>query len=54
VSAGVSIGLFMLAHSNEFGVGRGKALGAFMLTSLCSSAAYLVLAAGFAWVAGVI
>jgi hypothetical protein len=35
-------------------VGRGKALGAFILTSLCSSVVYLALAAGFAWVAGVI
>jgi hypothetical protein len=54
VSAGVSIGLFMLMHSKDMGAGRGKALGAFILTSLCSSVVYLALAAGFAWVAGVI
>ncbi len=54
ISAGVSIGYFILMHSKRLGVGRSKALMAFVLTSLCSSAAYLALAAGFAFLAGAI
>jgi hypothetical protein len=54
VSTGVCIGFFMLVHSKRLGVGRGKGFAAFILTSLCSSAVYLALAAGFAWAVGMI
>lgn len=47
VGVGISIGFFMLIHSKRLGVARGKALSAFVLTSLSGSAAYLILAVGF-------
>ncbi len=49
LGAGISIGIFMLIHSKRLGASRGKALRAFLLTSLCGSAAYLVLAVGFGY-----
>jgi len=49
LGAGISIGLFTLIHSKKLEVSRGKAIRAFILTSLCSSAAYLVLAVAFAF-----
>jgi len=54
LSAGVSIGFFLLVHRDKLGVGRGKAFTAFILTSLSSSAAYLILAVGFAFLVGAI
>jgi hypothetical protein len=54
LSAAVSIGFFMLVHRNRLGVGRGKAFTAFILTSLSSSAVYMLLALGFAFLVGAI
>ncbi len=54
LSVGISIGFFMLVHSKRMGVARGKAFTAFILTSLCSSAAYMALAVGFAFLVGII
>jgi hypothetical protein len=54
VSAGVCTGFFMLVHRDRLGVPRGKAFLAFILTSLVSSAVYLALAAGFAYLVGAI
>ena len=54
ISAGVSTGLFMLLHSKRLGVTRGKAFSAFVLTSLSGSAAYLLLAVGFAFIVNAI
>ena len=48
VGGGISIGFFALFHGRRLGVSRGKAIRAFVLTSLSSSAAYLVLAVVFA------
>jgi hypothetical protein len=45
---GISIGLFALIHGGHLGVSTGRAIRAFVLTSLCGSAAYLVLALAFA------
>jgi hypothetical protein len=52
VLGGAIIGIFSLAHGGRLGVSRGKAIGAFVLTSLCSNAVYLLLAVGFAWFVG--
>jgi hypothetical protein len=49
VLGGAIIGIFSLIHGNRLGVSRGRAIGAFILTSLCSNAVYLLLAVGFAW-----
>jgi hypothetical protein len=49
VLGGAIIGIFTLIHGNRLGVSRGRAIGAFVLTSLCSNAFYLLLAVGFAW-----
>jgi hypothetical protein len=54
VSAGVSIGFFMLVHRKRLGVSPGKAFAAFILTSLSSSAVYMLLAVGFAFLVGAI
>jgi hypothetical protein len=54
VSVGISTGVFMLIHRKRLGVSPGKAFGAFVLTSLCGSAAYLILAVGFAFLVGAI
>ena len=54
IGAGISIGIFMLVHSKRLGVTRGKALSAFILTSLCGSAAYLLLAVGFGFLVSAI
>jgi hypothetical protein len=54
VGVGVSIGFFMLIHSKRMGVSRGRALSAFVLTSLCGSAAYLILAVGFGFLVNAI
>ncbi len=50
----VSIGFFYLIHGKRLGVSPGKAIGAFILASLSSSAAYLGLAALFAFIVNVI
>ncbi len=47
--AGVSIGAFVLLHAKKLGDNRSRAIGAFLLTSLCGSAVYLLLATGFAY-----
>jgi hypothetical protein len=49
VLGGAIIGIFSLIHGDRLGVSRGRAIGAFILTSLCSNAFYLLLAVGFAW-----
>jgi hypothetical protein len=54
VSAGVSIGFFLLVHRKRLGVRPGKAFGAFILTSLSSSAVYMLLAVGFAFLVGAV
>jgi hypothetical protein len=54
VLGGAVIGLFWALHSGHLGVNRGRAIGAFVLTSLCGSAAYLVLAVIFARIINVI
>ena len=54
LSAGVSIGFFMIVHRDRLGVRRGKAFLAFILTAFSSSAVYLALAAGFAFLVGAI
>jgi hypothetical protein len=54
VLGGGIIGLFWGIHSRHLGVSQGKALLAFILTSLCGSAAYLVLAVVFAEIIRVI
>jgi len=54
IGAGVSIGFFALIHGKKFGVSRGKAISAFVLTSLGGSAAYLLLAVGFAFLVNAI
>jgi len=48
IGGGVTIGFFALIHGKRLGVSRGKAMKAFIFTSLASSAAYLVLAVVFA------
>jgi hypothetical protein len=52
VLGGAIIVIFSLIHGGRLGVSRGRAIGAFVLTSLCSNAVYLLLAAGFAWFLG--
>lgn len=54
IGGGISIGLFALIHSRKLGVSRGKAIRAFIFTSLSGSAAYLVLAVAFAWIVNAI
>ncbi len=54
ILGGAIIGLFAIIHGNKMGVRRGRAIGAFVLTSLCGSAAYLVLAVAFAKIINVI
>jgi hypothetical protein len=54
VLGGAIIGLFALIHGNRMGVRRSRAVGAFVLTSLCGSAAYLALALAFAKIINVI
>jgi hypothetical protein len=54
VLGGLIIGIFALIHGGRLGVSRGRAIGAFVLTSLCSNAVYLLLASGFAWFLGAI
>lgn len=49
VMGGLNIGLFSLIHGGRLGVSREKAIGAFLLTSLCSNMVYILLAAGFAF-----
>ena len=51
---GMAILIFWLAHAGRIGISRKRALGAFVLTGLVSSAAYLGLAMGFAWMSGII
>jgi hypothetical protein len=48
IMGGAIIGLFAAMHGDKLGVSRGKAVAAFVLTSLCGSAAYLALALAFA------
>jgi len=48
------IGFFTSIHGKKLGVRRSRAVGAFVLTSLCGSAAYLVLALAFAKIINVI
>jgi hypothetical protein len=48
IGGGVTIGFFTLIHGKRLGVSRGKAIRAFIFTSLAGSAAYLVLAVVFA------
>lgn len=54
ILGGASIGFYALIHSGRLGVSRGKAIRAYILTSLISSAGYLVLAVGFAKLVGII
>jgi hypothetical protein len=54
IGGGVSIGLFSVIHGRHLGVSEGKAIRAFIFTSLSGSAAYLVLAVAFAWVVNAI
>jgi hypothetical protein len=54
VLGGGIIGLFWGIHSGHLGVSQGKGLLAFILTSLCGSGAYLVLAVVFAKIIRVI
>jgi hypothetical protein len=54
VLGGAVIGLFCAWHSKNMGVSEGRAIGAFILTCLCGSAAYLVLAMVFAKIINVI
>jgi hypothetical protein len=54
VLGGAVIGLFWALHSGNLGVSRGRAIGAFIATSLCGSAAYLVLAVVFAVIINVL
>lgn len=49
VLGGAIIVIFSLIHGGRLGVSRCRAIGAFVLTSLCSNAVYLLLAVGFAW-----
>ena len=51
---GVIIGLFTVIHGGKLGVSRGRAVAAFVLTSLCGSGGYLVLALAFAWLVNAI
>jgi hypothetical protein len=51
---GAIIGLFTVIHGSRLGVSRGRAVAAFVLTSLCGSGAYLVLALAFAWLVNAI
>jgi hypothetical protein len=48
ILGGVSIGVFEAIHGGHLGVSRGRALRAFILVSLASSGAYLLLAVAFA------
>jgi hypothetical protein len=48
ILGGASIGFFALIHGGHLGVSRGRAIRAFILNSLVSSAGYLVLAVVFA------
>jgi hypothetical protein len=54
VLGGAAIGMFAAIHGGRLGVKEGRAIGAFVLTSLCGSAAYLVLALVFAKIINVI
>jgi hypothetical protein len=49
IMGGLLIIVFTTKHGDELGVSRGRALAAFVLTSLCGSGTYLVLALAFAW-----
>ena len=51
---GMSLLIFWLMHAGRMGISQTRALGAFVLTSLASNAAYLALAAIFAWASGII
>jgi hypothetical protein len=54
ILGGAIIGFFALFHGRHLGVARSKAILAFILTSLVSSAAYLILAVVFAKIINVI
>jgi hypothetical protein len=56
VLGGASIGVFVLVHTDAryLSVSREKAIGAFVLVSLASSGAYLLLAFAFAKLTGII
>jgi hypothetical protein len=54
ILGGAIIGFFTLFHGGHLGVARGKAILAFILTSLVSSTAYLILAVVFAVIVNVI
>jgi len=54
ILGGVSIGAFTLIHGRHLGVSRGEALRAFVLMSLASSGAYLLLAFAFAKLTSII
>jgi hypothetical protein len=52
--AGASIGFFQLIHGGRLGVSRGVATRAFVLVSVISSGAYLILSFAFAKLIGIL
>jgi hypothetical protein len=54
ILAGSSIGFFELIHGGHLGVSRGAATRAFVLVSLASSGAYLILSFAFAKLIGIL
>ena len=51
---GINILVFRLLHADRFDVSIGRALGAFLLTSLASNGAYLLLAFAYAKLSGLV